>query len=76
MSPVLVSQGLDQIPCRMTEVGVGPGCAQPHSAQDAPRERPALMCVVPIGVPCARDSGHQCVAPQPSSTSRGGSVKC
>lgn len=33
------------------------------------------MCVVPIGVPCARDSGHQRVAPQPSSTSRRGSVE-
>lgn len=31
--------------------------------------------MVPIGVPCARDSGHQRVAPQPSSTSHRGSVE-
>lgn len=77
MRPVPVSQGLYQDPLGddgqwgrlwlslgcSSQRGCGQGAAQPHSAQDAPREQPALMCVVPTGDPCARDSGHISVWP-------------
>lgn len=86
--PVPVSQGLYPISWGMMDsgdvcgghtggllTGWGQGTAQPHSAQDAPRKHPALMCAGPTGFPYPRDSGHQHAAPQPSNISLGGLVE-